>query len=568
MLFFAALLLIMARFLSIWAGTPFPIDLVTSDSMSPALMEGDIVAWTPTNIEDINVGDVIVFRSRIAWPDEKIVVHRVSAIEKKASGTILLETKGDNNKWTDQAGPHIPEPYIRESHLMGKVVSVGQQPLKIPLIGHIGLWINQGLDMISQSSSSKDSTSYVAIFAPLTISVVVLVILLFVIPEKARNFKEKIRLNIFGRKPIQIKRTFVLFIVAYIIFLSVIHTFAHDTSDGSVGINENGEDSSFNFGNIQPGSVSTKKDIQIINPSTMAVKGVIFGTGGISDYVSTRTFDLDRGQISSAQLYAKAPKDAKTGSYTGDIMIYSSPFWLIFPDEFIQGVLNLNSGMSVIILDFIIAVILTSITMAILIGFTFFEDKLIVWSIDSSWQKTSKIFIKKHTVKRIKKSLKRVRRTVSKGALWVLKLDFSDRFGNDNFFKSIGKPLIAASLTLPVLFFISDSISAMIVAVFITGVFAYFISCKIRRKIVITVFLTAGIAVAHMIIHSNLIILSKEPTTVELMALSSGVVGIYLLILTLCLIPLSLVVWILTRVIRNVKEQKDPLLSLEGSCDL
>jgi len=181
--------------LTVWTGTPFPIDLVTSDSMSPALMEGDIVAWTPINIEDVDVGDVIVFRSYIHWPDEKIVVHRVSDIKTGNKGNLLLETKGDKNDWTDQVGPHIPEPYIREDHLMGKVLSIGQQPLKIPFIGYLGIWINQGLNLLSQPTSSKESLSYAGIFAPLTISVVILVILIFILPEnylkKQKQLKKK-----------------------------------------------------------------------------------------------------------------------------------------------------------------------------------------------------------------------------------------------------------------------------------------------------------------------------------------------------------------------------------------
>ena len=569
MLFFAALLLILARFLSVWAGTPFPIDLVTSDSMSPALMEGDVVAWTPTTIDDIEVGDVVVFKSYIRWPDEKIVVHRVSDIKRTTTtGEKILETKGDNNKWTDQAGPHIPEPYIREDHLMGKVISIGQQPLKIPFVGYIGLWLNQGFDMISQPSSSKESMSYIGIFAPLSISVVLLVVLLFIIPEKARTFKEKIHLNIFGRKPINIKKTFVFFIVAYVVFLSVIHCFAHDTTTGSVGINTDSIDSGMNFGITKPGSESLKKDLQLINPSTMPVKGVIFGKGEMSDFVSRKTFELERGEYSSARLSAIASNGAKNGTYYGDIMIYSSPFWLIFPDDFIQNILNWNPEATVLILDLLTAVILTSITMIMLTVITFVGDKIAVWSIDLSWRHPSKLIMKKRTVKKIKSSVSRVRRTVRKGTLWVFKLDFAERFGNEDLFKSMGKPLMAALLTLPVLFFIADQISAMIIAVIITGVFAYFISCKIRRKIVLTVFITVGIAVTHMIIQSNLIILSKEPVMLELLALTLGAVGIYLLILTLFLIPLSLVSWFLARVIRNVKEQKDPLLSLEGSCDL
>ena len=49
--------------------------------------------------EEIKIGDVVVFKSYIHWPDEKIVVHRVSDVTKSRSGNLLLETKGDKNKW-------------------------------------------------------------------------------------------------------------------------------------------------------------------------------------------------------------------------------------------------------------------------------------------------------------------------------------------------------------------------------------------------------------------------------------------------------------------------------------
>ena len=183
------MLLIVSRFLSVWAGTPFPIDLVTSDSMNPTLMKGDVVAWTPTRIEDIKEGDVIVFKSYLSWPDEKILVHRVSDIKEDSKGRTILETKGDANKWKDQEGPHIPEPYIRESHLMGKVISIGQQPLKIPFVGYLGVWVNDGIESLSQPTSSKGSLSYAGIFSPLIISAVALVILTLVTPEKTKTIK-------------------------------------------------------------------------------------------------------------------------------------------------------------------------------------------------------------------------------------------------------------------------------------------------------------------------------------------------------------------------------------------
>jgi len=569
MLFFAALLLVIARFLSVWAGTPFPIDLVTGDSMSPSLMKGDVVAWTPTTIDEVEIGDVVVFKSYVSWPGEKIVVHRVVDIEKtRSTGEPILVTKGDNNDWTDQAGPHIPEPYIREDHLMGKVVSIGQQPLKIPFVGYLGIWINDGFDMISQPSSSKESTSYIGIFLPLTISIVILVVLLFVIPEKAKTFKEKIRFNIFGRRPLKIKRTFIFFIVAYIVFLSFIHFFAYDETTASMGVNTKSETSGLDFGIVKPGTDSFYKDFDLVNPGTMPLKGVIFAKGEMKDHLVKKTFQLERGEIRTEKMQASIANGTRNGTYMSDVMVYSSPFWLMFPDDFIQSILNWNSDATVFILDLLSAIILTSITMFILISITFFTDKISTFSIDRSWRHASKTILKKRTVKKITNATRKVRRAMGRGLWWVTKLDFSQRFGKENTFTSIGKPVIAALLALPILFLITDQMTAMFIAVIITGLFAYFISCKIRRKIVLTVFITISIAITHMVIQTNLLIMSTEHTTLEILALSFGAVGIYLLILTLLLIPLSLISWILARLIRNVKERKDPLLSLEGGCDL
>ena len=173
------------------SGTPFPLSLVSSDSMSPILLTGDIVAYTPIKIEDVKIGDVVVFKSYIHWPDEKIVVHRVSEIKKDSKGNLILETKGDKNKFTDQAGLYTPEPYIRGDHLIGKVLSIGQLPLKIPFVGYIGILINNGLNTISHSTSSKEPLSNVFILAPLTISFVILVNFIFILSKKSKQLKIK-----------------------------------------------------------------------------------------------------------------------------------------------------------------------------------------------------------------------------------------------------------------------------------------------------------------------------------------------------------------------------------------
>jgi hypothetical protein len=54
----------------------------------------------------------------------------------------------------------------------------------------------------------------------------------------------------------------------------------------------------------------------------------------------------------------------------------------------------------------------------------------------------------------------------------------------------------------------------------------------------------------------------------ESLGLGVGAIGIYLLALAFFLFPLSCLSWYFTHKLRNVKEQKDPLLVLEGRCDL
>ena len=135
-------------------------------------------------------------------------------------------------------------------------------------------------------------------------------------------------------------------------------------------------------------------------------------------------------------------------------------------------------------------------------------------------------------------------------------------------FSSVGKPIFAALVVLPILYFIVDQVLAIVIAVLIAVVFAYFINCKMRNKILLTAIIAMVLAIIHMIIQSTLIILSQNYTMIEIMTLTLGAIGIYLILFSFILIPIALLSWLIVRLIRNIKERKDPLLSLEGSCDL
>jgi len=567
-LFLAALFLITARFLSVWSETPFPVDLVTSDSMSPSLMKGDVVAWTPAKMEDIEVGDVVVFKSYIRWPDEKLLVHRVTDIKKDSQGNLLLETKGDANDWTDQAGPHIPEPYIREDHLMGKAISIGQQPLKIPFVGYIGIWITEGIESLAQPASSKESFSYIGIFTPLTISVVILVILIFVIPEKAKTIKQEIRQYIFGPKQIGLKKTIIFFLIAYIVSFTMIHCFAFDSTTASVGIGDKSPSSETNFDRLTQGTESLPTELPIFNPSVTTVKGVIFGRGEVYEYVSRKVFELPSEGSKTVFLTASAANKTQNGSYSGEIMVYSSPFWILFPDDFMQNLCNWNAEATVFCLDFLSAAILTTITAVLLVSITLISKMYSILSIDLSWQHATRLIIKIHIIDKMSERKRNIKKSLGKKIGWISKTDLGEIDMEEDPTKSFVKPVLASLIIIPILFFINDQVIAMVLAVIITGVIAYFISCKIRRKIILTAVLTISIAITHMIVQSNLIIIEKNQELMETFSFSLGTIGIYLLILGLLLVPLSLISWFIVRQIRNLKERKEPLLILEGKCDL
>ena len=112
--------------------TSFKFSIISSNSMNPTLVKGDIIIWTPSIIEDINKDDIVVYKSYIKWPNQKLIAHRVTNVKSdKISGKLMLETKGDANGWIDQDNPNINVPYIKDDFIQGKAVCFNNQPLKI-----------------------------------------------------------------------------------------------------------------------------------------------------------------------------------------------------------------------------------------------------------------------------------------------------------------------------------------------------------------------------------------------------------------------------------------------------
>lgn len=559
MLFAAVLLLIATRFLTVFTGTFFPVDIVTSDSMTPSLMQGDLIAWTPTRIQDVKVGDVVVFKSWLSWPDQKLVVHRVVEI-KSEFGKPALVTKGDANNYTDQAGPHIPEPYVIEKNFIGKALSIGNQPLKVPFIGMVGIWINEGFRLLSQPSATKGTTTSIGVFTPFIMSVILLVISLFILPERAKTIREKIRLNIFGSQSLSIKNSFVFFLSIFIIFFMVIHLFAYDSVSATAGVGEFPEKSGFELGSLRPGQTSFPHPLPVTNPSIFPVKGIIFGKGELSSFVNREVFTVDMGKVKNVNVTATAPNGTSNGTFAGEIMIYSSPVWLMFPDVVMKDLCRWNAEGAVYILDILSACILTVLTIALILISAFIGNKYKSMEINLCWHYAPKIYMKKGIRQRISSLTTRTKRGIIDRLGWLSGMNLAPFDA-----KSV---IIGSALVIPLLFLLNSEILAMVIASLIAGLVAYAMDCRLRRKIVLVSVVSMIISIIFISIKTNYLVMIRNKTLIESLGLAMGALGIYLLALAFFLVPLTFLSWYFTYKLRNVKERKDPLLVLEGRCDL
>ncbi len=98
--------------------------VVDGRSMEPTLQPGDLVVVVrKISLEDVSVGDVVVYRR-----GGTLIIHRVIRVE----GDTLI-TKGDNNL--------LHDPPVRFQAVLGKVLELGDSPLKVPLVGYLTLFL-------------------------------------------------------------------------------------------------------------------------------------------------------------------------------------------------------------------------------------------------------------------------------------------------------------------------------------------------------------------------------------------------------------------------------------------
>lgn len=110
------------------------VNVVVSESMEPTLHRGDLII-VDHNVENLQVGDIIVYHA--IWTSQpEDVVHRIVQKQQKGAN-ITYRTKGDNHITNPGPDPQIIQPRQIET----KIINLNNQPLVIPNVGYINLWI-------------------------------------------------------------------------------------------------------------------------------------------------------------------------------------------------------------------------------------------------------------------------------------------------------------------------------------------------------------------------------------------------------------------------------------------
>lgn len=88
---------------------------VVTGSMEPEIHVGALILTKEVDIEALEIGDIISFRSKSSDMLGRIITHRIVGVTTSPDGEILLETKGDANLTMDSY-------YVDKYNLIGEIV--------------------------------------------------------------------------------------------------------------------------------------------------------------------------------------------------------------------------------------------------------------------------------------------------------------------------------------------------------------------------------------------------------------------------------------------------------------
>ena len=564
-LFAAVVLLILSHFLFVYLDRPFPISVVSSESMEPELYKGDIIVWTPTRAEDIHVGDIIVYQSYM--DKTKLVSHRVVNITTR-NGQYYFTTKGDANNYTDQKGPHAVEPLIGSNHLLGRVLSVNQHPLKIPYIGKI--WLKGGeskTGMVEHVWGTPESEVHQGVFICFVVAVIIIITGLIAWKPKSDD-KARLTDFIFGPEKLQLKRVLSYALVLYVALLLITPLFAYSKESASVGVNlgENPPVTGLYFEDMKENQSMTR-EYDVRDPGILPIKCIAFSHGNISDYmrIDDTVYILESRQSDSKKVTVFIPEGTRSGVYTGDVYVYSTPFWIIFPDDFMEYMVEWDPMGAVICFNLISAFLLSVVSIIVLFTMSRLIDEYIIWRAHISWYpglQMHLILIPLYNFWcRLTDGRHRVNHGFRRCFSWLSNIDWIEIKTN--------KPLAVSLLAL---FFIPLTLIgrpflAILTTSLIVSIATYLVGCRWRAGIFLSG-LTGGAIIITLLALISISSFPPNLAPLMLIAITSWVIAIFLLIFAVLFLPICAVSYLSTYSLQTVLEKLRPVIMIKGDTDI
>jgi len=586
-LFLAVFFLVVARIISVVAGLPSPFAVVASRSMMPTLGEGDIVIWSPVRVDDVSIGDIIVFRSATS---EEYIVHRVVDITVTSEGKRGFITQGDANPYPDQTGPSSTiQPVVTERSLIGRVVSLGDIPLKVPGIGSIWLWFTHAFP------SSPRGMAFIgyAIAG-------VMIVFVFLVPSEKPSPGKNLATVILGRRQVKLFSLGVAFFLITGLVLASASAGGIQESSISIGVGQRANPATLRIDYITH-LESINASLFVENPSGLPLKGMIFVTGAASEFIpfNGRVFEIAPYQTLNLSIPVHAPADATPGVYDGIITIYFSAFWWAFPPEWSATLVNQYGQGSVTIINMLITLEITLIFFGTVYLIIRARDIIEPYSIYLR-MKGIKRHIRRRRIHHPFHPLRDMWRSVSR---WVSTIPLIPVNLKDVFIISL-PPLIflPGALFSPYFSILSgvvacvltriylhreldESLASGVFAVAITllstyapvsliltviavspliGLLAYFSGMRYRGEII----MTAQVFTLVLILGVILLPCTLSPVTPISGIMITQSIGISLLIYLIVFLPVLVLAYIPPLIIHSWKEHEDPALRIRDLSDL
>jgi len=540
-LFLIVVLILISRFLSVAEVKPMPVSVIISGSMEPTLARGDIVFWHPCKISDVRPGDIIVYKSYIE--KDKYVVHRVIEVREE-NGEIMLTTKGDANEYPDQWGPHIVEPYIKENHLLGKVVGIGSLPLKIPFFGHLILALSDLSNYVSKSIASA-GTPVAA--TPLLIPAIAFVLLLFVWDEPEKKKFRKLSL-ILGPEKVRLRRVFFYTFSAFLALMLCTLLFATSVVSVSVGVGQKTEPANLEFRLEQNSTVS--QNITVTNDGFLPLKCVIFMEGDVKQVgvlgENVKVVEAGKQEQVSASFFAY--NTTQPGVYNGKVVAYSSPFWVILPDSFMSSLLAYNPHIAILLFDIISSFIFSLLIVAVMLLLSILVDEVLLWS----EYLRSRFQMKKTPSKGLAEVKARTKALCKKIFGFLMKTDWIKINGKKVVFHRV-------LLTLPFLPLALFSLPlALLCSELLSTIIFFYLGYRYRAEYYLGCATGAMLIIAFVYLYPQ--ILSAPLDFASLLSAFAVALTLYLIFL----LPLLLLSYICARAIFYIEEGKHPEIMFEG----